>query len=41
MYNTCHYYYVYAIISLISSDITEEIIKKDDLANIVSVALEK
>ena len=41
MYNTSHYYYVYAIISLISSDITEEIIKKDDLANIVSVALEK
>ena len=41
MYNTCHYYYVYAIISLISSDITEEIIKKDDLANIVSTALER
>ena len=41
MYNTCHYYYVYAIISLISSDITEDIIKKDDLANIVSIALEK
>ena len=41
MYNTCHYYYVYGIISLISSDITEDIIKKDDLANIVSSALEK
>ena len=41
MYNTCHYYYVYAIISLISSDITEDVITKDDLGNIVSSALEK
>ena len=41
MYNTCHYYYVYAIISLISADITEEVIKKDDLGNIISDVLKK
>ena len=38
MYNTCHYYYVYAIISLISADINEDVVKEDPLANIVSSA---
>jgi hypothetical protein len=41
MYNTCHYYYIYGIISLINSDISEDILYKDNLANIVSDALEK
>ena len=41
MYNLCHYYYVYGIISLINSDITEEIIKEDKLQSFVSKALIK
>jgi hypothetical protein len=41
MYNLCHYYYIYAIISLINSDITEEIIKEDKLESIISHALDK
>ena len=41
MYNLCHYYYVYGIISLINSDITEEIIKEDKLQSFVSKALVK
>ena len=41
MYNTCHYYYIYGIISLISSDITEDIIEKNSLSNVVSKALDK
>ena len=41
MYNLCHYYYVYGIISLINSDITEEIIKEDKLQSFVSRALVK
>ena len=41
MYNISHYYYVYAIISLINSDISEDTIEKDDLGNIVSGALVK
>ena len=40
MYNLCHYYYVYAIISLINADITEEVIKEDKLESFVSKALE-
>ena len=41
MYNLCHYYYVYAIISLINSDITDDIGKDDQLESIVSKALVK
>ena len=41
MYNLCHYYYIYAIISLINSDITEEIIKEDKLESVISHALNK
>lgn len=41
MYNLCHYYYIYAIISLINADITEDIIKEDKLEQIVTKALVK
>jgi len=41
MYNTCHYYYIYGIISLISSDIKEDVMEKNSLSNVVSKALEK
>jgi hypothetical protein len=42
MYNLCHYYYVYAIISLINADVTEQRIEKiDRLSSVVSKALIK
>jgi len=42
MYSLCHYYYVYAIISLINADITEQKIEKiDKLSSVVSKALVK
>jgi hypothetical protein len=42
MYNLCHYYYVYAIISLINADVTEQRIEKiDKLSSVVSKALVK
>jgi len=39
MYNSCHYYYVYAILSLINVDLTEEVIEEDKLEGIISKAL--
>jgi len=42
MYNLCHYYYVYAIISLINADVTEQRIEKiDKISSVVSKALVK
>ena len=41
MYNLCHYYYIYAIISLINSDISEDIEKEDQLETIIAKALVK
>ena len=40
MYNLCNYYYIYAIISLINADITEEVIKEDKIESFVSKALQ-
>ena len=39
MYNSCHYYYVYAILSLINVDLTEDVIEEDKLEGIISKAL--
>ena len=41
MYNMCHYYYIYGIISLINSDIKEETFREDKLESIVSKAILK
>jgi hypothetical protein len=42
LYNLCHYYYVYGIISLINSDLTSDILSKEDiLQNSVKSALSK
>ena len=39
MYNSCHYYYVYAILSLINVDLTEDVIEEDKLEHIITKAL--
>ena len=41
MYNLTHYYYIYAIISLINADIEENMNETNQLQSIVSKALNK
>lgn len=41
MYNLCHYYYVYGIISLINADVTEDVVVENKLKNMVRKALNK
>ena len=39
MYNLCHYYYIYAIIALINSDIKTDIMKEDELETVITKVL--